>query len=94
MLENDIINRLYYTSTKTNSFKCMNSALNKNSSLLLSPINRYEKTSESFCKTEKNIENKTISKTSKKIDSSDFINYLDKLANYENNKKTSGKILK
>lgn len=90
MLENNIINRLYYSSTKSNSFKSVNPQTTKNS-FLLSPMNTREYNEETVYGTLNTNENKTISKTAKKLNPSDFTNYLDKLASYENNKRSIGK---
>lgn len=89
-MENNIINRLYYSCSKT--LKTTNNLTTKNSSLMYSPMNTKENSED----TPNNIINglndyKNSNRGNKKINFSDFTNYLDKLASYENKQRVNGK---
>jgi uncharacterized protein involved in high-affinity Fe2+ transport len=88
-LENNIINRLYYSSNKT--LKNSNTLTTKNSSLMYSPMNTKDNSDDGVNIIKGLNDYKNTSKGTKKINFSDFTNYLDKLANYENKQKVNGK---
>ena len=91
-LENNIVNRLYYSSQKSNSLKSSNPQTTKNS-YLFSSLNTKENNDEGFNNINviNGLTDVKISTKNKKIDFSDFTNYLDKLASYETNRKGVGK---
>jgi len=89
-LENNIINRLYYSCSKT--LKNSNSLTTKNNSYLVSTINTKENSEDNNINLINGLNDyKNTSKGTKKINFSDFTNYLDKLASYENKQRVNGK---